>query len=185
MCTDWSWFWWPLVVELWFPAVMQKSRLLLAVVVVWQTWYFQSEEDGEPARVGLTWKKSVHIVFKMQTYSISYLEGTVHLHCYTSCALTTLHCSKMSFFRWCPMKRYNNLFRKMWQEYWLLWDTVCLHFKNYMNTFFFDIRLNLPECVSPLCGPELLTTPLTDSSWSPLFSPPWRSATPPGITLDI
>ncbi len=27
----------------------------------------------------------------------SYFEGTANLHCYTSCALTTLHCSKVSF----------------------------------------------------------------------------------------
>lgn len=29
------------------------------------------------------------------------------------------------------------------------------------------------------------TTPLTDSSWSPLFRPPWRLATPPGITREM
>ncbi len=26
---------------------------------------------------------------------LSYFEGTVHLHCYTSCTLTNLHCSKV------------------------------------------------------------------------------------------
>ncbi len=26
---------------------------------------------------------------------LSYFEGTANLHCYTSCALTTLHCSKV------------------------------------------------------------------------------------------
>ncbi len=28
---------------------------------------------------------------------LSYFEGTANLHCYTSCTLTTLHCSKVSF----------------------------------------------------------------------------------------
>ncbi len=30
-------------------------------------------------------------------YVLSYFEGTANLHCYTSCARTTLHCSKVSF----------------------------------------------------------------------------------------
>ena len=33
--------------------------------------------------------------------------------------------------------------------------------------------------------PSSLTIPSTESSWSPRFSPPCLSATPPGITLDI
>ncbi len=28
---------------------------------------------------------------------LSYFEGTANVHCYTSCTLTTLHCSKVSF----------------------------------------------------------------------------------------
>ena len=28
-------------------------------------------------------------------------------------------------------------------------------------------------------------TPLTESSWSPLFNPPWRSATPPAVHINI
>ena len=28
---------------------------------------------------------------------LSYFEGTVNLHCYTSCTLTTVHCSKVFF----------------------------------------------------------------------------------------
>ncbi len=28
-------------------------------------------------------------------YVLSYFEGTANLHCYTSCTLTTLHCSKV------------------------------------------------------------------------------------------
>ncbi len=30
-------------------------------------------------------------------YVLSYFEGTENVHCYTSCTLTTLHCSKVSF----------------------------------------------------------------------------------------
>ncbi len=36
---------------------------------------------------------------------LSYFEGTANLHCYTSCTLTTLHCSKVSFLQCCHMKR--------------------------------------------------------------------------------
>ncbi len=31
---------------------------------------------------------------------LSYFEGTANLHCYTSCTLTTLHCSKVTL-RYC------------------------------------------------------------------------------------
>ncbi len=55
---------------------------------------------------------------------LSYFEGTANLHCYTSCTLTTLHCSKVSFLQCCHMKRYNKIFTKMWGVYSLLWDTV-------------------------------------------------------------
>ncbi len=44
---------------------------------------------------------------------LSYFEGTVNLHCYTSCTLTTLHCSRVSFLQCCHMKRYNKIFTKM------------------------------------------------------------------------
>ncbi len=44
---------------------------------------------------------------------LSYFEGTANLHCYTSCTLTTLHCSKVSFYQCCHMKRYNKIFIKM------------------------------------------------------------------------
>ncbi len=36
---------------------------------------------------------------------LSYFEGTANLYCYTSCTLTTFHCSKMSFFQCFQMKR--------------------------------------------------------------------------------
>ncbi len=55
---------------------------------------------------------------------LSYFEGTANLHCFTSCTLTTLHCSKVSFLQCCHMKRYNKIFTKMWGVYSLLWDTV-------------------------------------------------------------
>ncbi len=35
---------------------------------------------------------------------LSCFEGTANLHCYTSCTLTTLHCSKVSFLQCCHMK---------------------------------------------------------------------------------
>ncbi len=43
---------------------------------------------------------------------LSYFEGTANLHCYTSCTLITLHCSKVSFLQCCHMKRYNKIFTK-------------------------------------------------------------------------
>ncbi len=43
---------------------------------------------------------------------LSYFEGTANLHWYTSCTLTTLHCSKVSFLQCCRMKRYNKIFTK-------------------------------------------------------------------------
>ncbi len=35
-----------------------------------------------------------------------------NLHRYTSCTLTSLHCSKLSFLECCHMKRYNKIFTK-------------------------------------------------------------------------
>ncbi len=55
---------------------------------------------------------------------LSYFEGTANVHCYTSCTLTTLHCSKVSFLQCFHMKRCNKIFTKMWGVYSLLWDTV-------------------------------------------------------------
>ncbi len=43
---------------------------------------------------------------------LSYFEGAANVHCYTSCTLTTLHCSKVSFFQCCHMKIYNTIFKK-------------------------------------------------------------------------
>ncbi len=40
---------------------------------------------------------------------LSYFEGTANVHCYTRCALTTVHCSKVSFLQCC----HNKLFTKM------------------------------------------------------------------------
>ena len=44
---------------------------------------------------------------------LNYFEGAANLHCYTSCTLTTLHCSKVSYLQCCHMKRYNKIFSKM------------------------------------------------------------------------
>ncbi len=44
--------------------------------------------------------------------AVCYFEGTAHVHCYTSCTLTTLHCSRVSFLQCCHMKRYNTIFQK-------------------------------------------------------------------------
>ncbi len=57
----------------------------------------------------------------------SYFEGKANLHCYTSCTLTTLHCSKVSFLQCCHVKKYNKISTKMWGVYSLLWDTVYKH----------------------------------------------------------
>ncbi len=57
---------------------------------------------------------------------LSYFEGTANLHFYTSCTLTSLHCSKVSFLQCCHMKRYNKIFTEMWGVYSLLWDNVCV-----------------------------------------------------------
>ncbi len=83
---------------------------------------------------------------------LNYFEGTVNLHYYTSCTLTTLHCSKVSFLQCCHMKRYNKILTKMWGVYSLLWDTVCM--LPYVCTFFctgssclqvrFLVRVNIP-----------------------------------------
>ncbi len=43
-------------------------------------------------------------------YVLRYFEGTVNLHCYTSCTFTTLHCSKVTFLQCCHMERYNKTF---------------------------------------------------------------------------
>ncbi len=72
---------------------------------------------------------------------LSYFEGTANLHCYTSCTLTTLHCSKVSFLQCCHMKRYNQIFTKMWGVYSLLWYIVfvaCLYLflLNKFNCFY-------------------------------------------------
>ncbi len=47
-------------------------------------------------------------------YVLIYFERIANLHCYTSCTLTTLHCSKVSFLQCCHIKRYNKIFTKMW-----------------------------------------------------------------------
>ncbi len=50
--------------------------------------------------LGPIWTFSLRGVLTFSGFDIngcvlSYFEGTANLHCYTSCTLTTLHCSKM------------------------------------------------------------------------------------------
>ncbi len=52
--------------------------------------------------LGLIWTISLRGVLTSVASSLNingcvsiYFEGTANLHCYTSCALTTLHCNKM------------------------------------------------------------------------------------------
>ncbi len=63
------------------------------------------------------WKK--YVIYTI-IIVLSYFEGTVNLHCYTSCTLTTLYCSKVTFLQCCHMNRYNKTFTKMWGVYSLL-----------------------------------------------------------------
>ncbi len=55
---------------------------------------------------------------------LSYFEGTANLDCYSSCTLTTLHCSKVSFLQCCHMKISNKIFTQISGVYSFLWDTV-------------------------------------------------------------
>ncbi len=72
---------------------------------------------------------------------LSYFERTANLHCYTSCTLTILNCSKVSFLQCCHMKRYNKIFTKMWGVYSLLWDAVYIYIYIYITQIFFKIYL--------------------------------------------
>ncbi len=44
---------------------------------------------------------------------LRYFEGKANVHCYTSCTLTTLHCSKVSFLQCCHMKIYNKIIKNV------------------------------------------------------------------------
>ncbi len=79
---------------------------------------------------------------------LSYFEGTANLHCYTSCTLTTLHCSKVSFLQCWHMKRYNTIYTKMLRVYSLLWDTVYI----YIAVFEWNKR---DMKVTPVWGPQI------------------------------
>ena len=67
---------------------------------------------------------------------LRYFEGTAHLHCYTSCILTALRCSQVSFLHCCHMKRFmkcDGVYSLLW--YAILWwwrkvllDYITLHF---------------------------------------------------------
>ncbi len=69
---------------------------------------------------------------------LSYFEGTTNWHYYTNCTLTTLHCSKVSFFQCCHMKRYNKIFTKMWGgahfcEILYLFIWLCVHLSVHLS----------------------------------------------------
>ena len=51
---------------------------------------------------------------------LHYFEGTAHLHCYTSCILTALHCNQVSFLQCYHLKRYTKISMKCEGVYSLL-----------------------------------------------------------------
>ncbi len=73
---------------------------------------------------------------------LSYFEGAANLHDYTSCTLTTLHCSKVPFLQCCHMKIYNTIFTKMWGVYSLLWDTAYVNQPICLFCCFFGMPTN-------------------------------------------
>ncbi len=84
--------------------------------------------------LGPTWKFSLRGVltfvasgFDINGCVLNYFEGTANLHCYSSCTLIALHCSKVSFPQYCHMKSYNKIFTKIWGVNSLLWDTVYIY----------------------------------------------------------
>ncbi len=76
---------------------------------------------------------------------LSYFEGTANVNCYTSCTLTTLHCSKVSFLQCSHMKRYNKIFTKMWGVHSLLWDAVYIY--TYINVSLKAVFVGLIKCI--------------------------------------
>ncbi len=103
---------------------------------------------------------------------LSYFEGTANLHCYTSCTLTTLHCSKLSFLQCCHMKRYNKIFTKMWGVYSLLCDTVFIYAVNIvifaLNIFIKDSENDLSQGLSVCLTTFKMAENLVGRKWKPL-----------------
>ncbi len=64
---------------------------------------------------------------------LSYFEGTVNLHCYTSYTLTTLHCSKVSFLQCCHMKRQMSLILQKCEG--------CIHTHTHTHTRILHIQM--------------------------------------------
>ncbi len=58
---------------------------------------------------------------------LSYFEGTAHVHCYTSCTLITLHCSKVSFLQCCHVKNIIKYLQKC---------EGCTHIHAYIHTLY-------------------------------------------------
>ncbi len=70
-----------------------------------------------------------------------------NLLCYTSCTLTTLHCSKVSFLQCCHIKIYNRILTEMWGVHSLLWDTVYTHTKQKHVIKILQIK-NIKSCLN-------------------------------------
>ncbi len=132
------------LIDQWPTTVSHRSEYtphifvnILLYLFMWQHW---RNDTHNIDTLGTIWTFSLRGVFTFVASSLdingcvlSYFEGTANLHCYTSCTLTTLHCSKVSFIQSCHMKIYNKIFTKMWGVYSLLWDTVpiCSHSVNF------------------------------------------------------
>ena len=124
----------PLWVE---PALLYRCMVLATVLIF--MWSNNSHlrpcitNESHDAREGkwligpnldIFTKVCTHFCCDINGCVLSYFKGTANVHCYTSCTLTTLHCSKVSFLQCCPIKKHNKIFTKMWGLYSLLWDTV-------------------------------------------------------------
>ncbi len=97
-------------VKLWWTPCPRELRQCWKIMVVTQN------IDA----LGQIWTFSLRSVLtfvarclKINGCVMSYFEGTANFHCYTSCTLTTLHCSKVSFLQCCHIKIYNKIFTKM------------------------------------------------------------------------
>ncbi len=134
-------------VKLWWTPCPRELRQCWKIMVVTQN----------IDTLGQIWTFSLRSVLtfvasglKINGCVMIYFEGTVNLHCYTSCTLTTLHCSKVSFLQCCHIKSYNKIFTKMWGVYSLLWDTVHIHENWHFGYTTFDsylfVEANLPLC---------------------------------------
>ncbi len=107
-------------VKLWWTLCPRRLRQCWKIMVATQNIYTLGPILSFSLRGVLTFVASG---LDINGCVLSYFEGTANAHCYTSCTLNTLHCSKVQFLQCCHMKRYK-IFTKMWGVYSLLWDTV-------------------------------------------------------------